>query len=336
MWTFGADWAGTLAIHPLLLLLVALAAEALCGEARGPLARLPHPVRLIGNAIAYLDRRLNGLDLSTGERRLRGILTVAVVASAAFAVGWLIHAVLRPIPLGWLIELVLVVSLLAQRSLHRHVADVARGLGRGLDGGRAAVAHIVGRDVDRLDRHGVARAAIESCAENFSDGVVAPAFWYALLGLPGILVYKAVNTMDSMIGHRSPQYLAFGMAAARLDDVMNLLPARLAGLCIVVAALIGRGRAAAAAAWRTMRRDARKHRSPNAGWPEAAMAGALGLALAGPRHYPLLTVDDPWIGDGRTDADVSDIKRALRVFRLACGVLAATVALVLILTIALA
>jgi adenosylcobinamide-phosphate synthase len=334
MWIFAADGAATLPVHPLLVLLVALGIEALAGEARGPLARLPHPVRLIGAVIDRLDQRLNGLDLTTGERRLRGMLTVAVVATTTCAVGWLVHAIAAAIPFGWLIELALVVSLLAQRSLYQHVATVGRGLGRGLDAGRAAVSHIVGRDVNRLDRHGVARAAIESLAENFSDAVVAPAFWYALFGLPGILVYKAVNTMDSMIGHRSPQYLAFGMAAARLDDLLNLIPARLAGLLIIFATLIGDSRSAARRAWLTMRRDARKHRSPNAGWPEAALAGALGLALAGPRHYPMLTVDDPWIGDGRTEADISDIKRALRLYRLACAGNGAVIALILVLVLA--
>jgi adenosylcobinamide-phosphate synthase len=328
MLTFGAEHAA-LAPHPLVLLLAALVLEALFGEARGPLARLPHPVRLIGWIVDRFDQRLNGPDVTAGERRLRGVATVAAVAALAFAAGWLIHRLALHLPFGWLIELALVVALLAQRSLHQHVRQVSRGLGRSLEAGRAAVAHIVGRDVNRLDRHGVARAAIESCAENFSDGVVAPAFWYALLGLPGILVYKAVNTMDSMIGHRSPRYLDFGRAAARLDDLMNLLPARLAGLFIAAAALLDRGGGAAKRALATMRRDAGKHRSPNAGWPEAAMAGALGLALAGPRHYPLVTVDDPWIGDGRPDADVSDIEAALRLLRRACAATAAAVGLAL-------
>jgi adenosylcobinamide-phosphate synthase len=168
-----------------------------------------------------------------------------------------------------------------------------------------------------LDAYGVARAAIESLAENFSDGVVAPAFWFLLLGLPGLLAYKMANTLDSMIGHKTPHYLSFGWAAARFDDLVNLLPARISGLLITGAALFAeKGRPGRALA--IMLRDARKHRSPNAGWPEAAMAGALGLALAGPRHYPEGAVVDPWVGDGTARAATSDIGRALSLYKLAC------------------
>ncbi len=314
-----ADLLSPRAIDPLALLLAALAAEAFFGEARGPFARLPHPVRLIGALIGLCDRWFNDRTRSARTRRLRGVLTVAIVVCSAAVAGWLITAVARALPFGWIIELPLIVSLLAQRSLYQHVRAVARALGSDLDAGRSAVANIVGRDVNRLDVSGIARAAIESCAENFSDAVVAPVFWYALFGLPGLLVYKAANTLDSMLGHRSPRYLAFGMPSARLDDALNLLPARLAGLYIVAAAAAN-SEAVADRAWRTMRRDAKKHRSPNAGWPEAAMAGALGLALAGPRQYPMVTVDDPWLGDGRIAADAGDIVRALDLFRLACVV----------------
>ena len=189
---------------------------------------------------------------------------------------------------------------------------------RGLDAGRAEVAHIVGRDVRQLDEHGVARAAIESCAENFSDGVVAPVFWYVLFGLPGMLAYKAVNTMDSMLGYRNERYLAFGWAPARLDDVANLLPARLSGMLLSGAAALA-PEANAASGFRTMLRDARLHRSPNAGWPEAAMAGALGLSLSGPRRYPGLVVNDPWIGSGTARATARDVARALSLFAIACA-----------------
>ena len=169
----------------------------------------------------------------------------------------------------------------------------------------------------RLDAYGVARAAIESLAENFGDGVVAPVFWYLLLGLPGLFAYKMVNTLDSMIGHKTPHYLRFGSAAARFDDLVNLLPARISGLLIAAAALFAeKGRPGRALA--IMLRDARKHRSPNAGWPEAAMAGALGLALAGPRHYPEGAVVDPWVGDGTARAATSDIARALGLYKFAC------------------
>ena len=182
-----------------------------------------------------------------------------------------------------LVELVLLWVLIAQRGLFDHVRDVAIGLSeRGLDGGRDAVSHIVGRDPDRLDEAGVSRAAIESCAENFSDAVVAPVFWYVLAGPVGLLVYKGINTLDSMIGHRDSRYLYFGRIAARLDDIANFVPARLAGGCLVAATLLIAGPKQALLSGRTMLSDARLHTSPNAGWQEAAMAGALNLKLAGP------------------------------------------------------
>jgi adenosylcobinamide-phosphate synthase len=168
-----------------------------------------------------------------------------------------------------------------------------------------------------LDVHGIARAAIESLAENFSDGVVAPVFWYLLLGLPGLFAYKMANTLDSMIGHRTPRYRSFGWAAARLDDVLNLAPAPISGLLLTVAAVFAKG-GRPDRALLVMLRDGRKHHSPNSGWPESAMAGALGLALAGPRNYPEGLVNDPWLGDGSARAAPSDIARALHLYRLAC------------------
>ena len=315
--------------HPLVLLVAALALEPLLGEARGPLRRLPHPVRLIGTLIAVLDRKLNREDRSPADRRLRGVLVVVFVAGLAAVAGWAVAWIGGALPFGWLAELALIVALLAQRSLFQHVRAVGLALAeRGLEASRAAVAHIVGRDVRQLDEHGVARAAVESCAENFSDGVVAPAFWYLLFGLPGMLAYKAVNTLDSMVGYRNQRYRDFGWAAARLDDVMNLVPARLSGLLLSAAAVAVPG-AQPVAGLRTMLRDARLHRSPNAGWPEAAMAGALSLSLAGPRRYPGLVVDDPWIGTGTSRATARDVARALSLFTVACllnGCLAAALA----------
>src|SRR6185437_13596178 len=181
-----------------------------------------------------------------------------------------------------------------------------------------AVAMIVGRDPESLDDSGVSRAAIESCAENFSDGVVAPVFWLALLGLPGLFVYKAINTADSMIGHRTPRHRDFGWAAARLDDLFNRVPARLAGMLVALAAPVVGGSMLTAVT--IMWRDARKHRSPNAGWPESAMAGALGVALAGPRRYGESIVDDPFLNAaGRTNAVPDDIGRALKILVAACA-----------------
>jgi adenosylcobinamide-phosphate synthase len=219
-------------------------------------------------------------------------------------------------------------SLFAQRSLFTHVRMVADALEiGGLAAGRDAVSHIVGRNPQALDEAGVVRAAIESLAENFSDAVVAPALWCGLLGLPGLASYKAINTADSMIGHHTPRHGAFGWASARLDDLVNLPASRLAALWLVLAASI-HPQAETAAAYHAVWRDARNHRSPNAGWPEAAMAGALGLRLAGPRVYGDTRVDDAWMGDGRSAASIADLRRALSLYRLACGLQIATVLIV--------
>ncbi len=325
MLIFGlGDSGGT--IDPLLILLLALAMEACVGEASSLFQTALHPVRVIGGLIGFLDRTLNREGLSPATRIALGALAVALVIVLAGAVGWAVTWLTSHFVLAWIIEFVLTVTLLAQRSLYDHVRAVGGALKTGgLEGGRRAVAHIVGRDVDQLDRHGVARAAIESCAENFSDAVVAPVFWYVLFGFPGLLVYKSVNTLDSMIGYTSPRHKSFGLVAARLDDLLNLVPARLAGLFLVAAAgVVPSGDSSGA--WRAMRRDAGKHRSPNAGWPEAAMAGALGLALGGPRRYGETTVDDPWIGDGRTRATGQDIEAALSIYVAACLINALVVA----------
>jgi adenosylcobinamide-phosphate synthase len=216
--------------------------------------------------------------------------------------------------------------LIAQRSLHRHVADVAVTLGQGdITAARLAVSHIVGRDTAALDAAGISRAAIESLAENFSDGIVAPVLWLAIAGLPGAALYKAINTADSMIGHRTPRHAAFGWAAARLDDLVNLPASRLSALLLVVAAALHK-EASAPAAWRAVWRDAARHRSPNAGYPEAAMAGALGLALAGPRVYGGVPVEDAVMGNGRRDAGAADIVRALALYRWADALLIALLA----------
>jgi adenosylcobinamide-phosphate synthase len=303
---------------PLLLLLAALALDMVVGDLPGAFRFVPHPVALIGRAVEWFDRRLNRERREPQVRRARGVLTVTVLVLTAAAVGEGLGLVLRVMRFGWAVEVVLVAVLLAQRSLFEHVAAVEKALTQGgLVGGREAVSQIVGRDPSSLDAHGVARAAIESLAENFSDAVVAPALFYALFGLPGIFVYKTANTLDSMIGHRTPRHQYFGWAAARLDDLLNLVPARLSGLLLAAAALAV-PQAHIAPAFRVMLRDAGKHRSPNAGWPEAAAAGALDLALAGPRRYHGVVVNDPWLGDGRARATTADIGRALRLYMTAC------------------
>ncbi|MDB5416246.1 MAG: cobalamin biosynthesis protein CobD [Rubritepida sp.] len=294
------------------MLLLALLLEAAFGYPDRLVRAIGHPVIWIGRLISALDRVLN--RGSFGARRGGGVLAAAFLVLVAGGTG----AGLAMLPSVVLVAL-LASSLLAQRSLHDHVARVAAALETGgLEAGREAVSHIVGRDPQSLDEAGISRAAIESLAENFSDGVVAPAFWIGVGGLAGGAAYKAVNTADSMIGHRSEKYLAFGWASARLDDLLNLPASRLSALLIVIAAALLPG-VDPRGAWRAVWRDARRHRSPNAGWPEAAMAGALGLALAGPRSYGGVMVEDGFMGDGRRDAGAADIRRALRLFIVADG-----------------
>ena len=301
-----------------LVLLIALALDALIGDPRW----LPHPIRLMGWLTGLLDRTLNRERLGVAARVFLGAVAVLLVVGVSAAAGWVVAHHAAAFGWGWLAELALVTMLLAQRTMADHMVRVARALDTGADPARAELRHIVGRDVSALDAHGVARAAIESGAENYSDGVVAPAFWYLLLGLPGLLAYKVINTMDSMIGHRSPRHHAFGRAAARIDDAVNWVPARIAGGLIAAAALAVPG-AAPGQAWRIMVRDAPRHSSPNAGWPEAAMAGALGLALLGPRHYEgEAAADEAWLGDGRNHATADDVRRTVWVFAAACALVA--------------
>ena len=315
MLTFGMIGGG--GFDPLVLLLLALIVEAYVGEARLVFKAVRHPVKIIGDGIAFFDRKLNREDRSEVDRAVRGVLVVVLVVGLAGAIGWGIAWLSLNHVFGWVLELAALISLLAARGLYDRVSKVARALRGNVEDARRAVSHIVGRDPDSLDGPGVARAAIETLAENFGDGVVAPVFWYVLFGFPGLLVYKAVNTMDSMIGYRSPKYRAFGMTAARLDDALNFIPARLAGLFLVFAAAFV-PTARPMQALRIMVRDSRFHRSFNAGWPEGAMAGALGLALAGPRRYPGTTINDPWIGDGNAKAGPKDISRALYLYFVAC------------------
>ncbi len=300
-------------------LLLALVLDAAVGDPAIVYSRMPHPIVLIGRAIAWLDRRWNRDDQGDAARRWAGVVACLALVLASAGIGLAIQRSLAGFRFGWILEAAIMSLFLAQNSLFTHVADVARALtGSGLAGGRKAVARIVGRDPESLDEAGVCRAALESLAENFSDGVVAPAFWALIFGLPGILVYKTINTADSMIGHKTPRHLAFGWASARLDDLLNLIPARLAGLLIIAAALVVPG-AGAGEGLSAMLRDAAKHRSPNAGWQEAALAGALGVALAGPRRYGGTMVEDHWMNlGGRSEATVEEIRKALRLYVSAC------------------
>ena len=307
------------------VVLAALLIDAATGDPPWLYRRVPHPVAMLGKLVELAERFL----YTTSPHWLcvlAGTAIVVAVAGAGVAAGWSIDRFLvERWTHGWVLEAVVASTLLAFRGLHDHAGAVARGLERSLDAGRDAVSHIVGRDPASLDEAGVARGAIESIAENFSDGVVAPLFWYALAGLPGLFAYKAVNTLDSMIGHRTERYRHFGTAAARLDDLVNWLPARLAGLYFVAAGFLLPG-ASGGGAWRVMIRDAGRHRSPNAGWQEAAVAGALGFALAGPRRYRHETVDDAWMGDGRARLDAGDIRRSLHLYITAGTLVALTLA----------
>ena len=287
-----------------------------------------HPVTWIGRLVDALDTWLNRDAASKGERRAGGIVAVLILIVIVGAVALVIQHVLLQLPLGIIAAGFIASSLVAQRSLNRHVADVAIAIEKdGTAAGRIAVSRIVGRDTAQLDAAGVARAAIESLAENFSDAIVAPVIWMVIAGLPGAALYKAINTADSMIGHRTPRHEAFGWAAARLDDLVNLPASRFSALVLVAAAALIKD-ADAAGAWRAVRRDAARHRSPNAGYPEAAMAGALGLSLAGPRSYSGTLINDAVMGDGRRDANAADIRRALALFHCADAILIALLAVI--------
>jgi adenosylcobinamide-phosphate synthase len=287
-----------------------MALDAALGEPKWLWSRLPHPAVLMGRAVDFCDRRFNHGD----ARRLKGIATAVALLALALASG----ALIQSLPLAPLWSLILTAILLAQRSLVDHVRAVADALRHSLPEGRRAVSMIVGRDPDQLDEHAVARAAIESAAENLSDGVVAPAFWFLIAGLPGILAYKIINTADSMIGHRTPRHEDFGWAAARLDDALNYVPARLTALLIALTTKPN--------ALKTAAQDGPKHRSVNAGWPEAAMAAALGLSLSGPRAYDgKMTTDPEMNAQGTRAATAADITAA-------CGVLWRVWALMLALT----
>ena len=291
--------------------LTALALDAALGWPRALYRRVGHPVGLFARIIAGCEARWNRAEYGFARRRALGALALGLLLFGTSGAGLAVQTLLlaRFGAWGWITVAILVWPALAQRSLFDHVRAVGERIDAGdLPGARAAVGMIVGRDTAALGEAGVARAAIESLAESFCDGVAAPLFWLLIFGLPGVWAYKAANTADSLIGHREDRWRAFGWAAARTDDLANWIPARLSGLLLCI---VGGG-------WRIMWRDARNHASPNAGWPEAAMAGALGLRLAGPVAYDGVMHDKPWIGDGASDAGGGDIDRALAVYLRAC------------------
>lgn len=292
--------------------LVALALDATIGWPDRLYARVGHPVGAFARFLNLAERRGNSPARREGVRRGLGVLTMVVLIALTGGVAWWLDRESHILfgRWSWIASAVLAWPALAQRSLYVHVRPVADALLRGdLPTARVMVARVVGRDTQRLDQAGVSRAAIETLAESFCDGIVAPLFWLLLFGLPGVWMYKAINTADSIIGHKEPRWRAFGWAAARIDDGANWIPARIAGALVCIAGAGG---------WAVMKRDARAHASPNAGWPEAAMAGALGVALAGPVAYDGVTQIKPWIGREGRAASPKDIVTSLQIYARAC------------------
>ena len=312
------------------LTLLALLIELMIGYPGALAKSIGHPVTWMGKLISWLDAKFNRDAADAEARRRAGAIALLVLFAAVGAIAFIVERTLLLLPFGFILLALAASTMLAQNSLFSHVASVADALEEhGLDAGRAAVAKIVGRDTMTLDQAGVARAAIESLAENFSDGVVAPSFFMVLAGLPGAALYKAINTADSMLGHRTERYVDFGRTAAQIDDLANYPAARLSALLIAAAAGTMKG-ASASAAWRAAWRDGRKHASPNAGYPEAAIAGALGLSLGGPRAYHGGETDGAWLGEGRRDASVDDIRTALKLYARADGLLISLVCILAI------
>jgi len=305
----------------------ALLIERLFGYPDGPQAWIGHPVQWMGALIAWLEKSLNSCD----ARRARGMLALFILMGVTLILTVPLTLFLREHASGWIGEALLASTLLSQKSLEEHVRAVADGLSKSVKAGREAVAHIIGRDPGTLDESGVTKGALESLAENMSDGVLAPLFWLLVAGLPGAALYKAINTADSMIGYKSDAYRDFGWASARLDDLANLVPARATGWLIALAAgmspvFSGRG------ALRAMASHAPNHHSPNAGWPEASLAGALDIRLGGPRSYSGRKVDLAWMGDGREKLKADDISEALRLYNTGLNITTALIVIACIFT----
>lgn len=315
-------------MYTLYVLVFALVVDRAVGDPENAWRRVPHPVVLFGKAVSFFEKHFNRRGLDDRDRRTYGMMSILALLIASVMAGLLASRILSYAgPIGILLEIVIVAILLAQKSLADHVMAVGAGLRKeGIVGGRRAVSMVVGRDPNSLDRAGVCRAAIESLAENYSDGVVAPAFYYALFGLPGLFAYKMLNTADSMIGHKTPRYRQFGWASARLDDFANWPAARLSALFLAIGTWFRRGRPSARKSVSVALRDHGLHRSPNSGWPESAMAGALDIALAGPRSYAGEQVMEPMQNSaGRKNIGPADIDSAIEVFWSACSVLTVVV-----------
>ena len=303
---------------------LALVLERGLGYADWLVPRFGHPVVWIGNLISRLEARFNAQDQSDAQRRRMGLVMLAIVLLVVGLIAGGLMLALRTLTYGWVLEALLATSLFCQKELGQRVEQVAKGLETDLQSGRDAVAHLVGRDTKALDEAEVSKAAIESLAENTSDGIIAPAFWMVIGGLPGAALYKAINTCDSMVGYRNARYEAFGLASAKLDDLVNLVPARLTGFLFTLA-MFSVSPTRAARAWTIMWRDARKHASPNAGWPEAAMAGALDISLGGPRKYEGRVTKLAHMGDGDQPLTPGTVRKALVLYRLMLALFAALI-----------
>ena len=292
---------------------LALLVERLFGYPKPLYDKIGHPVEWFGTVLKKLEALLYDPQAEPLQARLRGLAVLLALLLIVTIPAVFVASILSTLKFGWIVEALLATALIAQHSLYEHVSAVGKGLDISLNEGRKAVARIVGRDPAALDESGIVKGALESLAENASDGIVAPVLWYALLGLPGIVAYKAINTADSMIGHKSERYIYFGWAAARLDDLINLPASRLTGFLFAAAAAWNdqeRGKLAVLAMWR----DAPKHQSPNAGWPESALAASLGVKFGGPRSYEGARVDLPWMGEGRETLNRDDIRKGLRLY----------------------
>lgn len=311
---------------PLILLLVALLMEAYAGQWEA-LRRLPvHPIKIVTSYANWCDRKLNRESRSQGDRALRGALATLAVILAAVGVGWGVAWLSQKMPLLWLVEMVLIVMLIDQRGTFSRVRKTGKSIrDEGVEAARTCLAPLTHEAVEKMDSHNIARTAIEVCAEALASGVVAPVLWYVLFGFPGLLVFKVIAVMDGCIGRRTPKYRAFGFTAARLNDILMFVPALLSGVLVVLASLIAPTVSPIKSA-KIMFRDAAKHRSFNIGWPMGAMAGALGLTLAGPRMFVRETMAESWIGDGSAKATPRDIGRGLYIFVVACLINGAWVA----------
>lgn len=306
------------------LMLSALVIEAAVGWPKVLYQWIRHPVVWMGALISYLERTLNQSHFSAQTRQALGTLTTLLVVAVVTVIAVLVSYALARVSWGFALEAVIASSLIASRSLYEHVLAVAGPLQNSdMPAAREAISHIVGRDPTQLDAAGIARASIETLAENTSDGIVAPVFWGALLGLPGIAAYKAINTLDSMIAHHGPRYGAYGWASAKLDDAANYLPARITALLFILSS-------GCLAAIKVVRADAAHHRSPNAGWPEAALAGVVAVRLSGPRSYQGVQSKEPWVNGGCPDPDASSVRRSLRYYVQSLWLLAAVLTVIVL------